>query len=190
MSKHTINHQTGCKCLDCMINEFDASWCTCGDDARTDRPWTYCRDCEADEYMTRTECCAALLPSCNTIERRGPGGTIEFVECRAGMGCHQESVTSNCNHCGGPISSDTTPDGSRYWRSHSGSSWCVWSTNGRHEPSNPPVTKHTRAPQQGRVIVAPCGTVVRVYHFAWFEIGCTGCGASHGKYEYRIGEGS
>lgn len=40
------------------------------------------------------------------------------------------------------------------------------------------VTPHTRAPRDGtgRPIVCPhCGTVARVYHFAWTAITCSGC---------------
>jgi len=41
-----------------------------------------------------------------------------------------------------------------------------------------PVTRWTRAPRDGtgRPIVCPhCGTVARVYHFAWCAITCSGC---------------
>jgi hypothetical protein len=50
------------------------------------------------------------------------------------------------------------------------------------------VTSRTRAPRDGRVIIAPCGYVVRVYHFAWSALGCSKCGEDHEKHEYRISE--
>jgi hypothetical protein len=52
-----------------------------------------------------------------------------------------------------------------------------------------PVTNLTRAPKQGRVIIAPCGHEVRVYHFAWAAIGCEGCDGDHDKPEYRTRNG-
>ncbi len=48
------------------------------------------------------------------------------------------------------------------------------------------VTSRTRAPRTGRVIIAPCGYVVRVYHFSWLALGCFKCQRHHEKYEYRI----
>jgi hypothetical protein len=47
------------------------------------------------------------------------------------------------------------------------------------------VTSRTRAPRDGRDIIAPCGYNVRVYHFAWSSLGCPLCG-KHEKHEYRI----
>jgi len=38
------------------------------------------------------------------------------------------------------------------------------------------VDRYTRAPRLGREIICPnCGTVARVYHFAWCAITCSGC---------------
>jgi hypothetical protein len=48
------------------------------------------------------------------------------------------------------------------------------------------VTGRTRAPMEGRVIIAPCGREERVYHFAWFAINCRGCADDHRKSDYRI----
>jgi hypothetical protein len=50
------------------------------------------------------------------------------------------------------------------------------------------VTSRTRAPREGRVIIAPCGYVVRVYHFSWLALGCFRCQRHHEKNEYRISE--
>ena len=38
------------------------------------------------------------------------------------------------------------------------------------------VDRFTRAGRAGREIICPsCGTVARVYHFAWCAITCSGC---------------
>ena len=88
MSKHTINHPDDCRCTDCMIVEFDASWLAIVEDVQGERPWSYCPDCDADEYMRRTDCCNVLRPWCNTVERCETDGTIDVVECRPASGCH------------------------------------------------------------------------------------------------------
>ena len=41
----------------------------------------------------------------------------------------------------------------------------------------PPVTRNTRAPRKGRLIVCPhCGGIARVFHFSWCGLGCIHCG--------------
>jgi hypothetical protein len=49
-----------------------------------------------------------------------------------------------------------------------------------------PVTARTRAPREGRDIVAPCGRIERVYHFAWAALICRRCSQAHEKADYRI----
>jgi hypothetical protein len=48
------------------------------------------------------------------------------------------------------------------------------------------VTGRTRAPMEGRVIIAPCGRRELVYHFAWFALLCQRCKESHSKTDYRV----
>ena len=48
------------------------------------------------------------------------------------------------------------------------------------------VTKHTRAPRDGRMIECPCcGERTRVYHFAWYAMVCEGCGKAVRKLAWR-----
>jgi hypothetical protein len=60
-----------------------------------------------------------------------------------------------------------------------------------------PVTRYTRAGKNGKMVRAPCGHTVRVYHFAWSGMGCSdvkypgnrinpGCGEMHHKTTYEV----
>ena len=59
-----------------------------------------------------------------------------------------------------------------------------------------PVTRYTRAGRNGKMVRAPCGHTIRVYHFAWSAMGCgdpkypayrfnPGCGEYHDKADYE-----
>lgn len=48
-----------------------------------------------------------------------------------------------------------------------------------------PITRYTRAGNNGKEIVCPCGHVTRVYHFAWSGLGCQGCGNMVDKYAFQ-----
>jgi ribosomal protein S27E len=49
------------------------------------------------------------------------------------------------------------------------------------------VTRNTRAPRKGRLIVCPhCGGIVRVFHFSWSGLVCTHCGKMVGKYQWGL----
>ena len=39
-----------------------------------------------------------------------------------------------------------------------------------------PITKHARAKHRGTHIMCPnCGSIHKVYHFAWSALGCANC---------------
>lgn len=49
-----------------------------------------------------------------------------------------------------------------------------------------PVTRHTRAGNEGKLIKCLCGEHLRVYHFAWSAIVCLGCRNMVDKYEWKV----
>ena len=50
-----------------------------------------------------------------------------------------------------------------------------------------PVTKHTRAGNNGKDIMCPvCGHVCRVYHFSWSASQCSNCKTMVNKYDYLV----
>jgi hypothetical protein len=61
------------------------------------------------------------------------------------------------------------------------------------------VTRYTRAGKKGKMIRAPCGHTLRIYHFAWSALKCSdvkysatgsrvkcGCGEMHHKTTYEV----
>lgn len=44
--------------------------------------WTYCPDCEAEEYVRPTDCCDGLKPWCQTVELLDGAGDVDVVVCR------------------------------------------------------------------------------------------------------------
>lgn len=52
-----------------------------------------------------------------------------------------------------------------------------------------PVTAHTRAGRDGKVIHCPCGETTRVHHFAWSALRCQGCGTYVEKPEWHTETG-
>ena len=50
-----------------------------------------------------------------------------------------------------------------------------------------PITKYARAKRRGTHILCPnCGTVAKVYHFAWSGLGCQCCGKMVDKQLWSI----
>ncbi len=50
-----------------------------------------------------------------------------------------------------------------------------------------PITKYARAKRRGTHILCPnCGTVAKVYHFAWTGLGCQCCGRMIDKQLWSI----
>jgi len=49
------------------------------------------------------------------------------------------------------------------------------------------IKKTSRTGRYGRDIKCPhCGTVKKVYHFAWSAVGCQGCGKMVEKYDFLM----
>jgi ribosomal protein S27E len=49
------------------------------------------------------------------------------------------------------------------------------------------VTRNTRAPLKGRLIVCPhCGGIARVFHFSWCGLGCIHCGQMVDKHKWGL----
>tara|TARA_B100000405_G_C16390411_1_gene302789 strand:+ start:370 stop:552 length:183 start_codon:yes stop_codon:yes gene_type:complete len=48
-----------------------------------------------------------------------------------------------------------------------------------------PITRYTRAGQNGKEIMCTCGAIHRVYHLAWYALRCKSCGVMVEKYDYR-----
>ena len=48
-----------------------------------------------------------------------------------------------------------------------------------------PITRYTRASQNGKNIMCPCGAIHRVYHFAWSALQCQSCNQCIQKTDYR-----
>jgi uncharacterized protein (DUF983 family) len=47
------------------------------------------------------------------------------------------------------------------------------------------ITKTTRAPRTGRLIVCPhCSSTHRLFHFAWCALVCPDCGEAVDKYDW------
>ena len=48
-----------------------------------------------------------------------------------------------------------------------------------------PITRYTRAGQDGKEIMCTCGAIHRVYHFAWSASVCQSCKQWIEKTDYR-----
>ena len=48
-----------------------------------------------------------------------------------------------------------------------------------------PITRYTRAGQDGKEIMCPCGAIHRVYHFSWCALQCQSCGNMVEKYDFQ-----
>ena len=48
-----------------------------------------------------------------------------------------------------------------------------------------PITRYTRAGQDGKEIMCTCGAIHRVYHFSWCGITCKSCDNIIDKYDFR-----
>jgi hypothetical protein len=48
-----------------------------------------------------------------------------------------------------------------------------------------PITRYTRASKHGKEIMCTCGSVHRVYHFAWCALQCQACDNMVDKYDFQ-----